>query len=47
MDYCAHELHDPTLGSTIQGNNNNDVMALQSMLAAVRDRHSVLQSTAL
>ena len=35
MDYSAHELHDPSRGATIQGNDSTDVMALQNMLAAV------------
>jgi hypothetical protein len=46
MDYYAHELHhDPTLSSSMQGNgdNLNDVMALQNMLQAVRWRRALLR----
>jgi len=38
MDFNAHDLHNPELSSSMQGNNGSDVVALQSMLAAVRLR---------
>ena len=40
MDFYAHELHDPTLSSSIQGNGGSDVMALQNMLAAAEQQEA-------